>query len=245
MKKCPRCSIVFYVDDRQRCLYCDTLLMNTDEDTTDLQKKVGIGFLGAETSIIKQVVEDRNIEADTRLQFIIASYFRMRTFHFMYKYARMDFLKGKVFRRQMIQKVDWTTLLVVPWFFVNLIDSILCRFIYGKFCPKCGYKFDQVDRKFPGEHDHIECEYNREYSTVIDSILSGDIIKREQEFRRLGVMKRVAKRRSAYWDLCSRKDFFSAVLDVACIWFSVSLWMLLVIRATFPPLIEFIYKLEV
>ena len=245
MKECPRCKITFHLDDRTRCLYCDSLLVAVDEDKTNLNAAVGdLGMLGiAVEPVLQRVVNEHGIEAHTRLQFIIASYFRTRTFHFMYAFSRNHFKMGARFDRYLVQPFNLTSFLLLPWLAINLVDSVICRFIYTKYCTKCGWKFYRTESN--GEHLHRECEYNREYKEVIDAILTGSIVQREKEFKQLGLMKRHAGRRSAYWDMCRRRDFFSSILDVTCIWFSICLWILLVIYLVFPSVITGVYMLDI
>lgn len=244
MKECPRCKITFHLDDRIRCLYCDTMLRDARDDTTDLQKRVSGEVPGLTSQpVIEKVVKEHGIAAHTRHQFIVASYFRTRTFHFMYAFSRNEFKLGPDFAREMIQPFRLTSLLVLPWLIINILDSFFCRLVYTKYCPKCGWKFYKTERS--GEHDHEECEYNREYKRVVDLILNGTIMKEEAVFKRLGIMKQNAGRRSAYWDLCEGTDFFSSFLDVATIWFSICLWIILAVALIFPAVIKGIYMLEV
>lgn len=244
MRECPRCKITFHLEDRARCLYCDTLLIMSDEDRTDLEKKMDAGFLGvASQPVIQQVVHDHGVEAHTRLQFIVSSYFRTRTLHFMYDFSRNDFKLGPEFKRQLIQPMHMMFFLMLPWLALNIFDSFFSRLIYTKYCSKCGWKFYRTDRG--GEHCHEECEYNREYKDVVAAILNGSIMRKENTFKRLGTMKKSAGRRSAYWDLCQGKAFFSAVLDVVTIWFSVCLWIILLVALVFPSVIAGVYMLEI
>jgi hypothetical protein len=243
LKECPRCRITFHLDDRIHCLYCETLLVSAEEDKTDLEDRVDSGMMGIIVEpIFQKVVNDRGIQEHSRLQFIVASYFRTRTFLFMYKFSRNNFKKGSEFKCFFIQPVTVISLLLLPWLAINIIDSILCRFLYTKYCPKCGWKFFKHERN--GEHSHRECEYNREYQEVIDSIMSGMIIQKEKDFKRLGLMKRNAGRKSAYWDLCGRRSWVQGVLDVASIWFSIIFWLVLVIWLIFPAILSGVYMLE-
>jgi len=245
MRRCPSCAVTFVEEERTRCLYCDTLLMATEEEDTDLRERHNLEFFnGAYNPVIQQVVEERGIETHTRLQFIVASYFRTRTFHFMHLFSRKDFLKGKVFRRPFIQPIDWTSLLILPWMIVNIFDTIYCRLSYRKYCPQCGWKFYKFERSRHEDHNHRECAYNKEYQRVIDEILSGNILYSEKEFRRLGKMKKAAGYRSAYWDLCARKEYFSGVLDITCIWFSIGLWTLVIIWLSLPAVVKFVSALQ-
>ncbi len=243
MRECPRCKVTFYLDDRTHCLYCDTALLKVEDDKTNLKDKVDAGMLGlASNPVLQKVVHEHGIEACTRLQFIVASFFRTRTFHFMYAFSRNNFRMGPTFDRFLIQPLHLTSLLLLPWLVINILDSLLCRLVYTQYCPKCGWKFYRTEHG--GGHQHRECEYNREYQEVIQAILDGSIMQREKDFKRLGIMKRNAGRASAYWDMCTTKDFFSSFLDVTCIWFSVCLWILLIIALVFPHIITGIYMLE-
>ncbi len=245
MRKCPSCGVTFVEEERTRCLYCDTLLMASDDENPDLQEQHQVDFFnGAYDPVIQQVVGDRQIGIHTRLQFIVASYFRTRTFHFMHLFSRKDFLKGKVFRRPFIQSIGWASLLILPWLFVNIVDTIYCRLSYCKYCPQCGWKFYKFQRPRQDEHNHRECSYNREYQKVIDEILSGDILRHEKELRSLGKMKRSAGYTSAYWDLCAKKEYFSSVLDITCIWFSIGLWILVLIWISLPATVMFVAVIQ-
>lgn len=245
MKNCPRCNITFHLDDRSRCLYCNTLLLTSHDDKTDLTKKIDPGFLGtAAQPVIEKVVNEHGIEAHTRLSFIISSYFRTRSFHFMYAFSRNDFKMGPDFDRELIQPFHLTSLLALPWLVVNIFDSFVCRFVYTKYCPKCGWKFYRTQGS-DQEHDHAECEYNREYKEVVDAILKGSIMKHEEDFRRLGLMKHHAGRRSAYWDLCRSDKFLTSFVDIAVIWLSICLWTILVVSLIFPSVIKGVYSLEI
>ncbi|MFP4473065.1 MAG: hypothetical protein ACLFPX_04235 [Candidatus Omnitrophota bacterium] len=244
LKKCIRCDVVFHEESRTRCLYCDSLLTTADQDETDLSKKVFVNDQMTDNPVLRQVIEDNQVESQSRLQFIIASYFRARTFHFMYAFSRNQFKQGRAFSRELVQPFTLVSLINLPWLVINILDSIYIRLAYTQYCPKCGWKFYRYDRRERKEHQHEECEYNREYMKVINSILSGEILLREKEFKRLGLMKKSAGRRSAYWNLCTGKNFFSAVLDVACVWFSISLWLILLIALLFPFVMEGVYRIE-
>jgi hypothetical protein len=218
-------------------------LLSVNADDTNLAVKMDSGAMDlVGQSVIQQVVNEHGVEAHTRLQFIISSYFRTRTIHFMYAFSRNNFKMGPAFKRELIQPFHLMSFLMLPWLVLDIFDSFLCRLIYTKYCPKCGWKFYKLTSD--GDHDHMECEYNREYKEVINSILDGSIMRKEDEFRRLGMMRRSAGRRSAYWELCHGKQFFSSVFDIICIWFSICLWLILLIAICFPSVIAGVYMLE-
>jgi len=218
-------------------------LINSENDETSLEDKMDIGVLGVSADpLFQKIVNQHGISEHTRLQFIVASYFRTRTFHFMYVFSRNDLKMGAVFDRTFVQPLNMTSLLLLPWLLVNIIDSVLFRLFYTKYCPVCGWKFYKTEAN--GEHQHRECEYNREYKEVIQAILDGTIIRSEIHFKRLGLMKQKTGRRSAYWDMCARKELSSAVLDITCIWFSICLWILWVVVIVFPSISSGIRMLD-
>lgn len=244
MRECPRCKITFHLEDRTRCLYCDTLLRTVGKDSTSLEKPINSSIMSAEDAlpVVRQLVEEHGIEKNTRHQFIIGCYFQTRTLHFMYSFNRHEFLTSPNFKRELIEPFHATSLLMLPWFVFNILDSFFCRIWYTKYCAKCGQKCHNLESN--NEHKHADCEYNREYKEVVDSILEGTILKEEKKFKQLGLMKKSAGRRSAYWDLCQGSNFLSGIIDIMSIWFSICLWIILVVALAFPVVIRFIYSLE-
>lgn len=241
-KKCMRCNLVFHLEDRQRCLYCDALLVSLDDQTADK----GDGQQHFESidpeRIIKQVVKDRNLQGLGRVQYLVGSYFKTRTFQFTYSFCRNEFKMGRDYSRLLIQPLNMTSFLMIPWVIFDLIDSLQIRLTYSNYCPVCGWKFI----KYTGMqvHDPKECRYNNEYREVIENIINGQITVREREFKQQAQARLDSGERSAYKDLCSRKSAWAAVLDVTIVWFSIMLIIYVIARIVFPQLFEMINQID-
>ena len=241
-KKCQRCKVVYHSEERSRCLYCNSLLLSTSkDDTVSFEDNSGMEGFQAEQPVLTQFLQDRDVSDHGRTLFILGSYFRSRTFHFMYSFSRHQFLRNKNFPRLLVQPLTPISFLMLPWVAFNLLDTLAIRMGYNAYCEKCKSKF----KKFTGkqEHDHDECLYHREYNAIIDDITSGQILVSEDEFKRQSVTKLSAGKRSAYVDLCGGKDFFSGLLDVTCIWFSVCLIIIILVWTFFPVLFVSVYNL--
>ena len=236
MRRCLRCKVIFYHDERARCLYCDSILMSVglDESRALLEGQTASGV------IAEQLARDRDRNIHENLRYLIGSYFRVRTFHFLYSFSRNDLKMGKEFKRFWVQPPSATVILALPWFAVNLLDSTFFRGFYNGYCADCGWKY------FGGHirHDPVECEYNQEYGRLIKEILSGHILQTEEEFQRQALAKVRQGKRSAYFDLCSRKNKYESVLDVACIWFSCGILVYFLVLLIFPLTIKLIYALS-
>ena len=245
MKKCPRCKIVFYLEERTHCLYCDTLLSTvTRDDTPPIESTQGIGGIKVEQTILKKVLRDSQIEAYGRMQYMMGSYFRSRTLHFMYQFSRSHFRMGRGFSRFFVQPLNATSFLTLPWVFYNFLDSLYFRMAYSSgYCLKCGWKYKQVSRK--QVHDPVECEYCQEYTNIFKEVSSGNIAKTEREFKRVAAIKIASGKRSAYHDLCSSKSPLSAFVDVMGIWFTICLYLLLIVILVMPRVFVWMHMLEI
>jgi hypothetical protein len=118
-----------------------------------------------------------------------------------------------------------------------LIDSIAFRLRYIGYCEKCQCKYEPKPRI--AGHDKDECEYNREYTSIVTSIMSGKIALNEDEYIKQANEKLAQGKRSAYQDLCSKKSGIWAFLDLMSIWLTVCLIIFGIVRLTLPPVLEF------
>jgi len=259
MQKCMKCDIVFHLKGRTRCLYCDSLLVQVDEDDgqkvdaaaieelfekrvhddrvaskrisdTDLteeEKK-----LKTKDLIIEQMVRDREHSGLGRMQYVISSYFRSRTLGFVYNFYRREFKLGKKFKRFLIQPLNMASFLMIPWIFINFLDSLLIRVTHNGYCKKCDCKF--VKKTKNDVHDFDECEYNKEFSSILVDIFTGKITQVEITIQQNAFKKRIKGKRSAYYDLCSTKGKWSSFLDILSIWISIALLLHIVINIIFP-----------
>ena len=237
MKKCIRCKIIFQLEERTRCLYCDSILVTVGEN-----EPLDIQWGDTGKTIALQILNQAKLEKHEQIQYIIASYFRIRTFHFMYSFSRNEFKMGKGFKRLLVQPFNITFILMLPWVVVNLVDSFFMRLLHNGYCEKCGWKY-KAQSEIIG-HEKGECEYNQEYSAIVNDILSGRILKTERIFKERGDQKIEQGKRSAYFALCSTKDYFSSLLDVGCVWFSVCLILYTIVGLVFPMTMRWIINLN-
>ena len=224
-------------------MYCNSLLIALEEEETVEEFEVfeedsGGKLQKKRKDLLRQIVRDRRIQGHGRMQYIVGSYFRTRTFQFMYGFSRNEFRQGEGFSRLFVQPIQaFHIFFVLPWVFIDLIDSVIFRLIYTKYCPLCGWKYYKTDSR--GGHDAKECDYCREYSLIIDDILSGRITQSERIFKKRA-MERVAEgSRSPYDDLCCQRKLVFSIMDVICIWFSMTLLLSILVLGLWP-IVKFI-----
>lgn len=244
MKKCSRCKIVFHNDERQRCLYCDTNLLTVDKDDTlgfrdnkDFDPNLVGGNIKREVTVLKEVLNEWEMGEYLRAQYVVGTYFKVRTFKFMYAFSRNHFIMGRNYKRTLVQPLNITSFLVIPWVIFNLLDSLFIRLTYNAYCSKCGWKFRQVHAT--QLHNPTECTYNQEYSRIVNEILSGNVNKTEGQLKEDAYRKFRSGQRSAYKDLCSRRSGMGWIMDVMCIWFSILMLMVILIIMAMPFFIQF------
>lgn len=244
MKKCNRCKIVFHSDERLRCLYCDTSLMTVDRDDTvgfrdekDFDPNLVGGDIKRGVSVLKQVLSDWELSEFLRAQYVIGTYFKVRTFKFSYDFSRNHFKMGKDYKRLLVQPLNLTSFLMLPWVIMNFLDSLYIRLSYNAYCTKCGWKFHQVHAT--QIHDPLECEYNLEYSRIVREILNGNLNKTEGLIKESAYKKIRSGKRSAYKDLCSSRSALGWVVDVLCIWLSILVLMVVAVILVLPLFIKF------
>ncbi len=234
MKKCMRCKIVFHRAERTRCLYCDGLLTTVNEDDSVTESALP----PQDTAVIELIVRDRDQLTHENMKYIIGSYFKSRTFNFMYTFSRNELKMGKTYKRFLVQPLNFSSLFMIPWMVVNFIDSLFFRLVYQNYCSECNWKYAGGSVR----HDPKECAYNREYMLVINAVLTGQIARLEETFQYQAMNKIKNGQRSAYFDLCARKNKYEGVLDVACVWFSLGLIVYGIVVALMP-LLMYIIKL--
>ncbi len=250
MKKCTRCKIVFHDDDRARCLYCETPLRTVDvDDSVDLHENKdfdpNLADLGLkrEKPVLKEILKDWQLNEYLRVQYMVGTYFKVRTLKFMYSFSRNHFRMGKTYKRILVQPLNLTSFLIIPWAVYDILDTVFIRLTYNAFCLKCGWKFRQIHAT--QEHDATECEYNQEYSRVVNDIVTGNIAKSEGRIKQEAYTKIQAGKQSAYRDLCLRRRSTGGwFFDVLCVWISVCLIVSLIVVVVFPFFLSFSHFLN-
>ena len=234
-----RCNFIFHSEEQNRCLYCDSVLMSVGENP---------GSLMMDTQPFDVFLSDADFlksagrgELD-RKHYIIGSYFRSWSFSSMYFLCRNDFKMGKDYARFFIKPMDFPVLLSLPWVLLNVVDSIVFRFFNLGFCEKCQRKY-RLRRGIVG-HDKEECEYNRDYTTIVYDIINGRITMTEDEHKKISREKVALGRHSAYQDLCAQKNSYSTFWDIMTILATICLLIYLAVRLMFPLLSQFFQHLE-
>ena len=239
MKKCPRCQLVYHMDERARCLYCDTMLLTTDrkEEARKPPAYFMAGFSVAQ-GIVRKLFVGLKAEDHARTQFLIGNYFKIRTFGFMYTFSRNEYKMGRTYKRSLIQPLSVYSFFMIPWVAYNILDTILFRLTHNAYCEKCQCKF--VRYAGQQEHDPGECEYNREYMAVVNDIVSGRITETESKLKWIAGKKIQAGKKSAYRDLCLGEKGWQSIWDVMCIWFSICLVVVSLVVGFFPRAVKVI-----
>jgi len=242
MKRCAKCDVVFNLDERTRCLYCNSLLLYADSaEQKNLDDLDALRGFSAEDTVLESVIRDRRKVAGDHRFYVIGSYFCTRTLHFIYAFSRNEMKMGRIFKRRLIQPLNMGSFLIIPWVLWDLIDSFFFHLVYNSYCLKCGWKYHSSGKK---EHDAAECEYNQEYAEIIRDILSGRIIQNEGRYREAALIKEAVGKRSAYRYLCGPRNFLSSIVDVACVWFSILLMIVFFVAVVFPSFSVLFHKME-
>ena len=239
MKKCPGCKIVFHHPGRERCLYCNTILavlsdddpledtmafLSTEDDTTIL--------LSNDTGSLGEVIWKKDTLSPEDARYVIGSYFKSRSFYFFYGLSRNELKMEKKYKRFFIHPLNFLFFLMIPWAVINVIDSVFFHLRYRNYCPTCKWKYAGRSAR----HDPRECAYNREYTLVINAILTGFIARIEPTFHSQAMAEVKRGQRSAYLELCTHKNKYEKALDILNVCFSCGL-ILYILWAVFVPLI--------
>lgn len=223
MKKCLKCQIVYYWDKRMRCLYCDAFLVTVQKD--DAAKDLSLDKARA---IVAQIIRDRRVSGEGHIQYVIASFFKTRTLYFMYAFSRNDYKAGRDYKRALIQPLNLSSFLIIPWVAYDFVDTFFFRLFYQGYCEKCGWKYNSLTQG--REHDAKECVYNQEYTAIIEDVLSGRIVETEEKYAEIAAEKKAGGLRSAYLDLCGHESqaskFFDIFVILGSVWFLAYLFIL-------------------
>ena len=238
MRKCIRCNIIFYSEERARCLYCDSLLMSAGpEEATIFDDKSFDVFQG-----VVDFLTSAGHGALDRKQYIIGSYFRSQSFYGMHILCRNDLKAGKAYSRVFIRPINLTTVLSLPWLLINIIDTIFFHVWNIGFCEKCQCKY-RPQLLIVG-HQKDECEYNQEYSSIVHDIMNGRISKTEDQYKQKAKERIAQGKSSAYQDLCAGKSGLLTFFDIVSIWITICLALYGMVSLVFPPVLGFFKKLE-
>ena len=224
MRKCLRCQIVFHSDKRLYCLYCNGRLL--EADVNEIMKAP------AAVSQKEKFLLSSKVETPEHTQYLMGTYFRKKSFPFTYSLNRNQFKMGSQFAQLLVQPVDFSFFIRIPWIVINLLDSFFLRIVYSGFCQDCGWKCRKMSSQI--DHSKEECEYNREYSAILQDILSGKIIRNELSYESEATQKIRAGKKSAYYKLCERTNSFVTFVDLITIFISIAIFIYIVVGLAGP-----------
>ena len=218
MKKCLKCRVI-EDDDKTRCPHCGSFLtVSTGQD--DSFEMSGLSQEDDRPGE-PEIPENLRIGDHGYMLYAVGRHCKRRDFFFLYRLSRHDFKMGQKFRRGLVDPLTLGSILKIPWFVINVVDSLIILLRYRKFCNACGWKYH---KHLPGgKHDPTECEYNQEHYSLIKEILIGHIVDSDGEFRKESIVKIKAGKKSAYRDLHdSRRKSFWIMTDAVCLFLSLA-----------------------
>ncbi len=224
MKKCAKCQVVYHSENRLYCIYCDSRLV-----TASVYDGLRTDFEAAER--IPKKARRPDVSSPERLEYLMGSYFKRRSFSFSYGVSRQDFKQGRGYKRWFVQPLNYSAFMKVPWVAVDILDSLLFRVLYTGYCPLCGCKYIPVAGT---GHSRRQCEFNKEYAQIMDNIRSGKIVVNEDQFAQDAETKEGQGLRSAYKMLCSRRSGLRTFMDILSIMISMTLFLYLFTLAVMP-----------
>lgn len=146
--------------------------------------------------------------------------------------------RGRGTRCFFIAPVNVTAIINLPWFLFNLISSNLFHLEYTAYCPRCDAKC------IPGRHTAEECEYNIEYFSLLDDIVSGRILRRRVIYQEYARTKKLAGKRSAYDELFCRPFRWEAFWDLLSVGSTILFWLYVGVNISLPMAKVFIQQLQ-
>ncbi len=216
MLKCINCQLVFHNGYLLKCPSCNGNL--TQASALEAQGATPAKFQGS-------------VDLGKLIHFV-GSYFQAKSFTFQYSLSRCELKIGRGFSRFFVYPLDLGFLVRLPWLLVNIFDSLFFRFIYKGFCEKCGWKYPKLTGGLA--HDSDECDYHKEYTAILSSIVSGKISYDAQTFKAYAEKKRLAGKKSAWYDLLHRNQNFELSVDLISLLLSIGLFVFGVVRLAMP-----------
>lgn len=219
MKACRQCR-VFFQESTMSCDRCGRVLSEvTLTEALSLTRK---------KSFKEQIHASDAQASDAYKQYLIRRYLGDGSLFLLFDLCKNRLKHGKKPKRFLIQPVDFTAFFNIPWFVFNIISTNMFHLQYTGFCARCGCK------SIPGYHSPAECDYNIEYFSILDDILSGDIVDTKVIYEQHGLEMKKARQPSAYHDLFLRKVRSEFFFDVLSIGLSIAFWLFLVIFVAWP-----------
>ena len=148
---------------------------------------------------------------DAYKQYHIRSYLKNRSLFLDFDIHKNRLKHGKQLKRFFIAPINITAIVNIPWFIFNVITSNLFYMENIDYCPFCSSKCNKA------RHTKEECEYNIEYCSILNNIISGNIVDTKNIYQAYAQERRNKGLKSAYHDLFNRKmrtEFFWDLMSV-------------------------------
>jgi len=220
MKICPRCQTLH----REHIMVCQNCKGTLQE--VSLKEALSLTQQKAFEDSIQG--KGKRQLTDSYKQYHIRGYLKNRSLFLDFDLYKNRLKHGRRLKRFFIAPVRITTLLNIPWFIFNVINSNLFHMQYTEFCPRCEMKY----RK--GTHTDEECDYNIEYFNILDDILTGKIVARKIIYEEFARIRRQKGLKSAYADLFYRPVHWEIFWDLISVGFSVGFWLYILVFILYP-----------
>jgi hypothetical protein len=220
MSYCPRCKVSFEENKGRHCFYCSGLLASTH--TSFFEKKAKEHL----------VIKDREKLTHQRKEYLLGAFFRTKTFLSSFAFCVNDMKEGKKRKRFLVQPLNFSYAIKLPWLLVNLVYSVFFHLIHTAYCPTCDMKYVPISGD--GKHDTKECEYNQEYRGIVHELFSGKLVVSLRDLEQKAEERVKQGKKSAYFDLLNRNVTKEKTLDVLVIMTSVICYLILLVRMMMP-----------
>lgn len=232
MKICRKCNI-FYREQTMACERCHSV-----GGLEEVSLKEALQITQEEAFRRRIGGEDKRKLPDAHRQYHIRSYLANRSLFLDYDLHKQRLKHGRRIKRFFIAPVNITALINLPWFFFNVISSNLFHIQHTEYCPRCEAKY--IARR----HTPEECDYNIEYFSILDDIISGHIVARKVIYEEFADKKRRMGLRSAYDNLFRRDAYAEYLLDIISVGLSVLFWVYIIVYVGYPYAKTFFQKIE-
>lgn len=220
MKICPQCR-AFFRENAMTCRDCAA-------DLNEVSLKDALTLTQQKSHHDRIQGKNRQELPDSYKQYHIRCYLKDCSFFLDFDLYKNRLKHGQREKRFFIAPVRLSDLFNIPWFFFNVISSNMFHLEYTEFCPRCESKY------IKGRHTAEECDYNIEYFSILDDILSGRIVQRKVIYEEYSRLRHLDGLKSAYHDLFYRPIRWEILWDILSVGLSVGCWLYAIVYISFP-----------
>lgn len=229
MKICMKC----FLFHQEGTLWCSTCHGELKEISFERALEVT-----RKRAFRKQMQNKKKDIPDAYKQHYIRQYLGDQSLFLLFDLYKNRLKHGKKLKRFLIQPINFTAFLNIPWFFFNIISSNIFHLQYTRFCERCQCKRPQA------QHAQEECDYNIEYFNILNDILTGDIVNTKRIYIQKYLIDKFKHRKSAYADLFLRDKSVEVFFDIFSIFVSICFWIYIAVYISYPMLLVLLQKME-